>query len=665
LLSCSSAARTISSATQHPTPAADAPRQDSTVPSAVVLDGQLRWAIEKSKNLGVALNATPSMLGKAIDQRLHEVGDLYLDDAISGYDLSRPGFRAFVDRAVKQGGLHCFVWARDRLARPENPCEAMVIESNILRAGNWLIVGEGIDCGPRERGKTYFNEDLQALLEYSEGLRYLHKLAEGVTLGQSMGAMAGYVMGGRAPYGFVRASLNTNTGKTEVLTHGKKVRGYGYRTVFLPGDDEDGKQKLDVVRRIAIEYNTGKGLKAITRRLNEDGIPSPNAACAHKKKPSGRWNERTVSGILRNPLYKGKIAWGRRGEGKFRRHDKSSPGSMRLTRADAINPETEKGRVEFYDDPKKWVIADPAKPFEPVVLPGIWDANFSRLNEMGKKRGGKGVRRVNSPARYPLQVICGDCNRPMVGSEYNHQPCYKCSTYGDASQEDKCHHNWVNRDVIVQFAAAAVSREISRLMKNKHVLKHAIKREFESINSFRRSASKPTEELRKQRDRRAKEAGKIRAEMANADDFKADALKETYELLLDQGRSDDLELRAREKRGELKKLDLDKEVGQSMELLRKLRRYLLDVHKDRYYDLFSGMGLRIVVAFEHLTRGRRRNIPVGGQIFIGYEGEFTLPVEVNNGDESTGGRGGSKRKKAASRGSGCRTVRGKNRGDRI
>lgn len=92
---------------------------------------------------------------------------------------------------------------------------------------------------------------------------------------------------------------------------------YGYRVVRRIGADGELERGLReivpeharIVRRIFEDYVAGRSPLAIARRLNEEGVPSPN----------GRdWLDGTIrgrpgrgDGILRNPAYTGRAVWNR------------------------------------------------------------------------------------------------------------------------------------------------------------------------------------------------------------------------------------------------------------------------------------------------------------------------------------------------------------------
>lgn len=101
-------------------------------------------------------------------------------------------------------------------------------------------------------------------------------------------------------------------GMAGVVREGRNAGGkaYGYRPVSgKPGALEIVPHEAAVVRRIHEAYLAGQSPRTIAGALNADGILPPRGA---------RWNASTLTGsaargygILRNPLYAGRIVWNR------------------------------------------------------------------------------------------------------------------------------------------------------------------------------------------------------------------------------------------------------------------------------------------------------------------------------------------------------------------
>ncbi|GLV23301.1 hypothetical protein TomMM35A_31400 [Sphingobium sp. TomMM35A] len=78
----------------------------------------------------------------------------------------------------------------------------------------------------------------------------------------------------------------------------------------IAGHPEIDAGKAGILRRIFRDFANGLSAIAIATALNEEGIPDPRG---------GEWNASTIrrnpkalTGILNNPLYIGRLVWGRR-----------------------------------------------------------------------------------------------------------------------------------------------------------------------------------------------------------------------------------------------------------------------------------------------------------------------------------------------------------------
>jgi DNA invertase Pin-like site-specific DNA recombinase len=101
-------------------------------------------------------------------------------------------------------------------------------------------------------------------------------------------------------------------GMTGVVRDGRHAggRAYGYRPIpGQPGVMQIDEAEAEIVRRIFAELVAGMLPREIANGLNRDGIQPPRGAA---------WNASTISGsaqrgngIVRNPLYAGKIVWNR------------------------------------------------------------------------------------------------------------------------------------------------------------------------------------------------------------------------------------------------------------------------------------------------------------------------------------------------------------------
>lgn len=419
----------------------------------------------------------------------------------------------------------------------------------------------------------------------------------------------------------------------------------------MPGSDEESLRRLDTVGRIHDLYHGGvAGLSAIASRLNEEGVPSPNAGrlrrdqkTGRKRPVPGRWTVSSVRMILEQPLYMGQIAWGRRQQGSVFRFDPDAPGSAREVRLDEVHAQTGRGRKDFSRDRESWLTTDPACSFEPIVDPHVWLANYERLKEASRPGGLRGRARHRDPNKYPLRVICGGCDHAMCGTPYGGGPAYTCSTYSNSHGAD-CHHNWVQRDLMVGFAIRAI-QEMARDKANREALREAIQ---ETLQVQQGRTVQTQDELTR-----------LEGELEVLEECKRAAYRDIRESL-DPDRAADAEAYyeeltgrvrgVRRKIGSLRRtasasdVDLDGEVESTLKVLEELHLMLDRVPPDSLREVFEALGVTVRVEFERRKVGRRANIPVRAELRLGCEESFALPALPGAADGATealgiGGRG--------------------------
>ncbi|MFM7135830.1 MAG: recombinase family protein [Planctomycetota bacterium] len=392
--------------------------------------------------------------------------DIYIDDAVSGGDLTRPGFCQFLKDAIADTSVsHVYVFKRDRLGRPQALLEMMTLEQELIASGVTLVTHD----------RTYTPEDLKAnemtyliggLIEYQEHGRFSPRLGDRIVFVQQSMAARGLSTGGRAPYGFGRALVGPNDEFVQWLEDGENVRRSGHRVRSLPRDEV----KIGVWCTILEWRATGDSCKKIAARLNHMGIPSPDAGRVRRDHGSahrvpGKWHPNTVRDLCSNPIVAGIKEYGRRSEGRYRRvgvggpreleeHDLRPDGQPKLLE----NPEDVRVRAasggEAQFDPERWKALQPTK---------------TSIDEVRRKNGQK----ANNPDRYPLSTRVIDltegCGSVMHGIPSGEKLKYACGRYYNSGYSE-CSHNWVEAtavttmlvDALVELVNKAGGREAIR-----------------------------------------------------------------------------------------------------------------------------------------------------------------------------------------------------------
>lgn len=213
-------------------------------------------------------------------------------------------------------------------------------------------------------------------------------------------------------------------------------RAYGYRPVpGAPGQARIEEAEAAAVRRIFEEYVAGRSPREIAVDLNRDGIPGPRGAAWNASTING--NGKRGHGILRNPLYSGRLIWNR----------------VRMIR----DPDTGR-RVSRPNPPSEWQAAD--VPAMAIIPPDLWQAAHDR-----REGRSPGPREANGPFRRRLGILsglmrCGQCGGSLVTHDrrYGHRRA-RCANARDTGRCDNRRKYRI--DAIERAALAAVSARLS------------------------------------------------------------------------------------------------------------------------------------------------------------------------------------------------------------
>lgn len=191
---------------------------------------------------------------------------VYVDDGYSGGSLDRPAMTA-LRKAIRRGDVDCVVvYKLDRLSRS-------VVDTVNLVLSEWEDITyvksarEPIDT-TSPMGKQFF----YMLVTYAEWERSV--IRDRLFSGRQKRAEQGRSPGIPRPYGYANQ-------------HGEFV--------IVP-------EEAKVVQETFTLAAEGHSVRQITLHLNEKGYPT---------KRGGRWNTSMVSKMLRNPIYMGRLVWGR------------------------------------------------------------------------------------------------------------------------------------------------------------------------------------------------------------------------------------------------------------------------------------------------------------------------------------------------------------------
>jgi site-specific DNA recombinase len=228
-----------------------------------------------------------------------EIAGEYADEAASAWSGDRgPQLAAAMGHAERIAPCVLVVQHSDRLARGDG------LKARHLGELYFWALKAGIALRSVQDDSTFTNP----LLAFAMGERNAEdsrRKSLAVAAGMKRLAQAGRPSGGPRPY------------------------GYRYEVGELLVVDAEGV----IVRRIFPEFAGGRSLSAIARNLYHEGVPTLRG---------GPWRQSTVSGMLRNPVYVGRIRYD--GETFFGHHEPLIDEDVWQRVQDLLDARPQKGR---------------------------------------------------------------------------------------------------------------------------------------------------------------------------------------------------------------------------------------------------------------------------------------------------------------------------------
>lgn len=311
------------------------------------------------QDIDLSITAQLKALRKYASLNSHTVIKEYVDEAESGRSIDRPGFQNMIAAARQKVSPFevILVWKLSRFAR--NREDSIIYKSLLRKRGIQVIsINEPVEDTPS--GKL-----LEGIIEVIDEF-YSANLSQDVLRGLRENASRGFYNGGRPPYGYIRVKVKDGTTSRTKL--------------------EPDSKTAPITRRIFRECLAGKGLKAIARSLNADGISSMTGK---------KWGATSIEKILHNEAYTGTMVWGKRTK---------NPGRVG------------NGTVLLRTD-NAW--------------PALVDrATFAQTQARLASRAPKVIhpREVDSPYLLSGIMHCGVCGAAMVGQGSGHRyHYYMCS----------------------------------------------------------------------------------------------------------------------------------------------------------------------------------------------------------------------------------------------
>lgn len=308
--------------------------------------------------------------------------DIFIDDGYSGSNFDRPEFQRMM-ASMKAGKLDCII-VKDlsRLARERIGADELIQKTFKKYNVRFIAVSEGYDSLTASSSETHTIIPFKNLLNE----QYNGDTSMKVRTSQGILRRNGLFIGAFAPYGYQKAEDNKNH--------------------LVPDPYAAG-----VVQGIFAKKLSGMSASGIARILNKNGVLAPSeykAKCGEKYSTSfkgagqSKWSAQTVSRILKNVVYIGTLAQGKR-----------TTVSHKVKKEIAV-PECD------------WVVVENAH--EAIISRMDFDAVQILMSRDTIAVAGK-----NESYMYAGILYCGDCGSSMVHRKESYNDNYDSNNFTGAT----------------------------------------------------------------------------------------------------------------------------------------------------------------------------------------------------------------------------------------
>jgi hypothetical protein len=584
--------------------------RDSEGRSELAPPQYVNWARAEATKLGVRFAGTAEAIETMIARGVSADGDLFLDYGVSGNLLSRPGFDAFRQRALTDATVsHLFVPRRDRIARPDNPLDAMILEYELRTAGLTLVLMNGGIQPPIVSGSRIGLADLiQSLVDYESSGAFRRDLADKLIRAKIRLSERGYSIGGEPVYGFRRWLCSAAGRRVRELAEREVVKMPGHHVVWLP----TAERELAVVRRILDLIETMPANR-IAQMLNAEGVPSPKAGRTRtvngvQVELSGLWGQNTVKNVATHPLLTAVWEYNKRSMGDQLRLTPAGPRALQ--------------EADYRPDGKKKTVVNPAEqrirapaPFEPIISAERHDRIRQELERRGRHLKGKARTRGESPNPLGGRVFDLNCGWPMYRYDRRGQWRYLCALYQN-SEAKCCRHNVIDGPAATRFVLDCLRQRVlspSALAKLKARLQELAASEADEDPAARRLAADQAE-LRAVR----RKLQTVRHNMALAETAEERA---ATAAVFGELKGEEVRLEARANQPVLQRPSTpDEEVAAALAVLDRLAELADDPGADSAAvgRLVSQIDAKLYLRFREVEQGSRKvNVPAGGVLSFG------------------------------------------------
>jgi DNA invertase Pin-like site-specific DNA recombinase len=353
----------------------------------------------------LSLSQQEAELRRLCDRKAYRVAAVYRDEGISGDNFERrKGFRQMLDDASKGIFVRVLAWDQDRIGRHDSLTSGAVL-TPLRKSG---IAIETIAQG--ELDLESFAGRVTFTVQQEAKHQFLRDLSRNIVRGQAAKAEAGEgYYGTPFNYGYTR--------ETKLIGNRRFAR-------LLINEPEAA-----IVRRIFAEYlKPDSSFAKVADSLNADKVRPP--------RQRKFWEPDTVRYMVRNPIFTGRMVYGRKPSGKYSR--RTAEGIVSIRPGQAVK------------------VAEPiVRKVPDIVPPLIDDVTFEKAQKLIAERR-LCTRRTGTIRPLSGLIICGKCGRRYHGEGGS----YLCSTSRSSKKPDRCSARRVREAPIVAVIDELVQKHL-------------------------------------------------------------------------------------------------------------------------------------------------------------------------------------------------------------
>ena len=407
---------------------------------------------------------------------------VYCDDAVSGSDMNRPGLERLMDDATHSDDVDVVLaWDRNRLARPKDPIDGLMLERRLVESGKRVIYAStGMEAD------RSFTSGLIGYIEHHQNGDYLRKLSRDTMRGLVDRAKRGLWPGGPIPFGYDRLILDGETPKRivrdmpdggqlvldpetgaelESLPKGKRHRKQEHETCSLIPSEP---ARVRAVQKMFAAYASGKPTRVLRDEINAAGFRTSRGS--HFTIP-------TIYPMLENHAYAGRCVYNQRTLSKWHRY------------SDGASVERFEEGVEKRA-PEDWVTCEDAWPA--LVDQATFDAVQERRKAAQKRKTYRRGPAMKSDYLLTGLAFCGVCGGKLTGQTCTSGKGYKtryyvCSRHS-AGHKHECPKRYtVPAKLVEDHILELIRLDLAHLRDDKR-LRELVREELERLTGGRSDA---------------------------------------------------------------------------------------------------------------------------------------------------------------------------------